>query len=121
LFPAVSSSTLGGVGPGPIHDAQTVYFDAFRAAGVRPDFQSAMVWDPAMIVLSAYRALGPDAKADAIQDYLQHLHSWVGINGVYDFRDGSQRGIGVGVGVIAQWDPAKKDFVAVSKLGGYPK
>ena len=42
------------------------------------------------------------------------------MNGIYDFRDGKQRGITLGVGVIARWDPKTGDFVAASKLGGYP-
>jgi hypothetical protein len=121
LFPATSPTARGGVGAGPIRDAQRVYFAAFKAAGIQPDFQSALVWDPAMIVLDAYRALGVTATADQLQAYLQHLHSWIGISGVYDFRDGSQRGIGYRDGIIARWDPAKNDFVAVSRLGGYPK
>jgi branched-chain amino acid transport system substrate-binding protein len=121
LFPTMSVTTRGGVGPGPIHDAQAVYFKAFKAAGVQTDFQTAIIWDPANIILDAYRLLGVDATSDQIQRYIQQLHGWVGITGIYDFRDGSQRGVGVGVGVIGQWDPVKKDFIAVSRLGGYPK
>jgi hypothetical protein len=93
----------------------------FKAAGIRPDFQNNIAWDPAMIIVSAYRAIGPDATAEQIQSYIQHLHSWTGINGIYDFRDGKQRGVTLGVGVVVQWDATKNDFVTVSKLGGYPK
>jgi len=121
IFPSTSQATPGGVGPGPIRDAQTAYFNAFKAIGVKPDFLNSQIWDPAMIVLEAYRAIGPNATAAQLQEYIQHLHGWVGITGVYDFRDGSQRGVGIGTGVIAQWDAAKGDFVAVTRLGGYPK
>jgi hypothetical protein len=74
-----------------------------------------------MLVVEAYRKLGPDATAEQFQRYFQTLHGWVGIMGVYDFRDGSQRGIGANVGVVAAWNAAKRDFVVVSRLGGLPK
>jgi branched-chain amino acid transport system substrate-binding protein len=121
LFPAASSVAQGGVGPGPIRDAQTVYFNAFKKYAGKPDFLESSVWDAAMLVVEAYRKLGPDATADQFQHYFQTLHGWVGIMGVYDFRDGSQRGIGANVGVVAAWSAAKRDFVVVSKLGGLPK
>lgn len=121
MFPSVSSLTAEGARPGPIRDAQFVYRKAFAAAGIRPDFQNNIAWDPAMIIVAAYRAAGPHATADQLQAYIQGLHSWAGINGIYDFRDGKQRGITLGVGVIVRWDPAKSDFVAMSKLGGYPQ
>ena len=120
-FPTVSATTAGGAAPGPIHDAQKTYFALFRRAGLSPDGQNSTIWDPAMLIVSAYRSIGPDATAAQIQDYLQHLHSWVGINGVYDFRDGTQRGIGLGAGVVGRWDPEHKTFQAASKLGGQPK
>jgi branched-chain amino acid transport system substrate-binding protein len=121
IFPSTSPVTPGGVGPGPIRDAQTAYFNAFKAVGLKADFLNSQIWDPAWIVIDAYRALGPDATAAQLQSYIQQLHGWVGITGVYDFRDGSQRGVGIGAGVIAQWDAAKGDFVAASALGGRPK
>jgi branched-chain amino acid transport system substrate-binding protein len=121
MFPSVSSLTAEGARPGPIRDAQLVYRKAFAGAGIRPDFQNNIAWDPAMIIVAAYRAAGPHATADQLQAYIQGLHSWAGINGIYDFRDGKQRGITLGVGVIVRWDATKGDFVAISKLGGYPQ
>jgi branched-chain amino acid transport system substrate-binding protein len=120
MFPSLSSLTAEGAHPGPIRNAQLVYRKAFAAAGIRPDVQNNMAWDPAMIIVAAYRAIGPHATADQLQGYIQGLHSWAGINGIYDFRDGKQRGITLGVGVIVRWDRARNDFVAMSKLGGYP-
>jgi ABC-type branched-subunit amino acid transport system substrate-binding protein len=121
LFPTVSATTIGGAAPGPIHDTQQTYFEIFKRAGLKPDAQNNTIWDPALLIVSAYRAIGPDATAQQIQEYLQHLHSWTGTDGIYDFRDGSQRGIGIGVGVVARWDPKRDVFTSVSKLGGYPK
>jgi hypothetical protein len=40
------------------------------------------------------------------------------VNGIYDFRDGSQRGISASAVVVDRWDVAKQTFVVVSKPGG---
>ena len=121
IFPSISAVAPGGVGPGPIRDAQNVYFSEFHRRGMRADFLDGGVWDAGLIAVNAYRAVGPAATAEQLQNYVQHLHGWAGITGVYDFRDGSQRGIGVASGIVAQWDPAKNDFVAITHLGGLPK
>jgi branched-chain amino acid transport system substrate-binding protein len=121
LFPAATTVVSGAIGPGPIRDAQNAYVAAFKAAKLKSDFVASQAWDAPMIVVDAYRTLGPAMTSAQLQHYLQNLHDWVGIMGIYDFRDGSQRGIGTNSGVVAAWDSAKKDFVVVSKPGGLPK
>jgi len=117
-FPGFSAMAKDSVTAGPIRDAQSFYFAAFKAAGVRPDLASNLPWDATMILVGALRKLGPHATATQIRDYVLGLHSWVGINGVYDFRDGSQRGIGQNAYVIDRWDAELGDFVAASRTGG---
>jgi branched-chain amino acid transport system substrate-binding protein len=107
--------------PGPIHDAQTVYFNAFKAAGIRPDFASSLVWDPGTIIVTGLRQLGPDATADQLHAWIQGLHSWAGIDGIYDFRDNSQRGIGQNAMVVYHWDGASGTFVVASRPAGHLK
>jgi branched-chain amino acid transport system substrate-binding protein len=119
-FPSARAVTQTGTGAGPVRDAQLIYYGAFKTLGTRPDFVSNLAWDPAMILVSALRAVGPSATAAQLHDYLIHLHSYAGVNGIYDFRDGSQRGIGSGAANIQRWDPKRSDFIAVSKPGGYP-
>jgi hypothetical protein len=104
--------------PGPSMDAEKTYFAAFKAAGIRPDFATSLVWDPGMIVVSGLRALGTDATAEQLQKYIAGLHSWAGIDGIYDFRDNSQRGIGQSAMVIYHWDTAKNAFVVSSRPAG---
>jgi branched-chain amino acid transport system substrate-binding protein len=110
-----------GTPPGPVHDAQQRYFNAFKTINVRPDFANNIGWDPAMIVVNTLQHLGPDATAQQCRDYIENLHSWYGINGVYDFRDGGQRGIGINSIVVDKWDPDNVRFIAVSKPGGWIK
>lgn len=117
-FPGMRAMTPEGTGPGPIRDAQTRYFRAFKAIGIKPDFGNNLSWDPTMIVVDALRAIGPDATAEQIRSWIANLHGWAGINGIYDFRAGDQRGIGQGAGVVHRWDPVKGDFVVMSRPGG---
>lgn len=101
-------------------DAQKQFFDAFTAAGVRPDFLYSTSWDPAVIAIAALRAIGPNATAAQLKNYIEGLHGFNAVAGEYDFRDGGQRGLTVRNVVIMRWDPAKVGWVAVSQLGGLP-
>ena len=106
---------------GPIKNAVDAYYAAFRAAtGADPEADDSLAWDSTLIVVDALRKYGPDATAAQIHGYIESLHDWYGANGGYDFRNGSQRGIGAEYAVMVRWDPQRKRFVAVSKLGGAP-
>jgi branched-chain amino acid transport system substrate-binding protein len=121
-FPGAISLVPSVVGAGPIHEAQTAYFNSFREAGTpRPDVLLSVAWDPAMLVVSALRTLGPNAGAQQIRDYLVKLHGWVGIYGVYDFRDGQQRGVGIQSQAVFRYDNAAQTFTPVSRPGGFLK
>jgi branched-chain amino acid transport system substrate-binding protein len=100
--------------------AMAMYAAGMKDNGMPQDFQTGMAWDPAMIVIDALRKLGPDATAAQLREYIENLHGYTGITGTYDFRDGSQRGLGVDSALIMRWDPEKLDFVTVSKGGGTP-
>jgi branched-chain amino acid transport system substrate-binding protein len=93
---------------------------AMKDNNMPQDFQTGMAWDPALIVIDALRKIGPNATAAQLHTYLEGLHDYTGITGTYDFRDGSQRGLGIDSTLIMRWDPDKLDFVSVSKAGGAP-
>jgi len=120
-FPSPRSIAEGGTFPGPIQDAQNIYFKAFKAANLKPDLSSTMAWDPGLIIIDAYKHLGPDASADKVRDYIAHLHGFVGVNGLYDFRDGSQRGLGENACVMLRYDGAKNEFTNASRPAGHLK
>lgn len=107
--------------PPKIAAAEQIFFNAYKSINVKPNLVSTIGWDPAMLIVDALRSIGPDATAAQINEYIQHTNGWVGINGVYDFRDGSQRGIGIDGVVIDRYDAAKQAFIAVSKPGAYIK
>ena len=119
LFPATEGvSRAGMIGPGPIRDAQLVYFKAFEDAGLKTDFAHNLAWDPTMILIDAVRHVGFDANAAKIHEYIEGLHGYAGIDGIYDFRDGLQRGVSQSAMVMYRWDPASNGFVRLSKGGG---
>jgi branched-chain amino acid transport system substrate-binding protein len=118
-FPGVRPIVQGAVAKGPVRDAQSVFFGAMKAAGIdKPDMANILPWDPALLLVDAYRHAGASATPDQIRAYLLQLHGWAGINGLYDFRDNSNRGIGESNAEMTRWDPDRGVFVAVSKAGG---
>jgi branched-chain amino acid transport system substrate-binding protein len=111
---------LDSIPPGDLHNAVRDYVDSFKAEGVHADVAQAIGWDPAIIVLGAFKKLGLNASAADIKAYLSQLHGFAGANGVYDFRDGSQRGLTEQNGIMVRWDAGRDTWVAISKFGGAP-
>jgi branched-chain amino acid transport system substrate-binding protein len=106
--------------PGPIRTAQDAFFKTFAPTGIRPDVSHSFSWDPALILIETLRHTGLDATPDAIRAYIEALHGWAGINGIYDFRDGSQRGLTENTAIVIKYDAASATFSGVSKAGGAP-
>jgi branched-chain amino acid transport system substrate-binding protein len=121
LFSAVLAFAQSSLSNGPVKDAQKVYFDAFKAAGLTPNFPNTLAWDPALILLDAFRHLGDNATAQQVREYVNGLHGFAGINGIYDFRGGDQHGVGENGVVIVRYNPANDSFNAVSKRSGHVK
>jgi hypothetical protein len=96
-------------------------YDATKAAGVNVDFQAGLPWDPAQIVVDAYRKLGTAATYDQIREFILGLKGYVGISGVYDFSDraaGTQRGLTQKDVLLMRWDDGHGVFAPASKMGG---
>ena len=96
------------------------YVGAIKATGTRPDVGYVAAWDPALLIIDAYKRLGAGASADQIRAYIAAVRGWVGINGAYDFHATPQRGLGVNNVIMVRWDVAKDTWTAASKLGGQP-
>jgi branched-chain amino acid transport system substrate-binding protein len=123
-FPAkpslVAASATNAALPQAVRERVAEYFAAFKARNTVPDNGQSLAWDPTLIVLDAYRAIGPDATALQIKNFIESLHGFTGIAGTYDFRDGSQRGLTVNNAMIVRWDSARGTWSSVSALGGLP-
>jgi branched-chain amino acid transport system substrate-binding protein len=121
VFPGPSALKRGGARPGPVRDAQDAFYKAFDSIGARPDFGNLICWDAVNIAVNALKTLGPGATANQLRDYIETLHGWAGTQGVYDFADGRQRGVGENAVSIMGWDKAKKDWTLESRPNGYLK
>lgn len=119
IFANTLGAVPGGVGRGAVRDAQERLFAAYRARSGRRTSDAA--WDAITITVDAFKHAGLDATARQLADYVQQLHGWSGINGVYDFRGNAQRGIGLSSILVYRWDAARNDFLAVSRPGGIPR
>lgn len=93
---------------------------ALASAGAQPDMITISAWDPALVLVSALRELGPDASAEKLRDYLLKLKGWTGANGPYDYVADPQRGVGGNNVVIVRWDAQRNSSVAASNFGGTP-
>ena len=71
-------------------------------APTKPDLGQGLGYDPAMILVDTLRRLPGNASAKDVRDALLDTHGYVGINGVYDFHSGDNRGLGVGNAVLVQ-------------------
>jgi branched-chain amino acid transport system substrate-binding protein len=118
FFPGRASLVYDPDAPAPVRAAAKTYFDAFKSIDAKPNFATALSWDPAMIVIDGLKKIGPNGTAAQLNDFIQHQNHWAGINGFYDFTTGNQRGLGLEAVVMDRWDPATSDFVIVSKGGG---
>ena len=87
--------------------AAAEYLDGIRDGGVKFDPMQAYAWDPIKITISALRALPAGANAAQLHNYLENLHDFAGLWGVYDFRNGDQHGIDGRDSIYIYYDNAK--------------
>ncbi len=99
---------------GPIKDAMAVMYSAMKKDGVRPDGASVSSWDPAMILIDAFRKLGTNATAKQVRDYILSLRDFSGSDGYYDFRIGNQRGLSEKDCIVVRWDASKQTWLPVT-------
>ena len=100
--------------------AKRAFYDAFKGTDIKPDNAAALAWDPALLVFTALRKLGPTATPDQVRAYFESLKGFSGLKGTYDFPAVPQRGLSVDNVVITRWDPKAQIWDVVSKKGGTP-
>jgi branched-chain amino acid transport system substrate-binding protein len=113
--PGVASDALP---PGPLKDTVRTFVESTKAAGLHADIGLIAAWDPGIITIAALKKYGFNVTAVQMKDFIDHLHGFPGVYGIYDFRDGSQRGLAPSNGIVVKWDPARDYWVSVSKFGG---
>ena len=119
LFNGIVYYGRNNLSSGPLRTQIDDFYAAFKELKLTPTPSSGYAWDPCLIVGEALRKLGAGATGQQIHDYLTHLHGFVGISGVYDFRD-DQHGLTDKSVIVVRYDQAKQTFVAASRGGGIP-
>ncbi len=100
--------------------AKDQFFGAYAGTGMKPDAASSFAWDPAFIVVSELRKLGPGATSEQLRAAIAGLTGFVGINGDYDFVAHPQRGLDDSDVVITRWNKATGDWDVASAPRGVP-
>jgi branched-chain amino acid transport system substrate-binding protein len=118
LFPGILGITPLASSSAGVKAAENQFLGAYKKAGTKPDLPGALSWDPTHLLFDAYAALGWNATAEQIRNWIASQRSWAGINGIYDFAKYPQRGIGAESCVITSWNRKAHDFAAVSGPGG---
>jgi branched-chain amino acid transport system substrate-binding protein len=106
---------------GTVKAQQKILYDAFTAAGTRPEVNQSFAWDPARVVIDALRHVGPNPTPARVKAYIEALYDYPGINGLMDYRNGNQRGLTSDAIVVIRWYPEKQVFLTVSGPGGTPR
>lgn len=101
-----------------IRDAVNVLFSTYKAGNAEISPQSGFAWDPAVLIVSGLRKLGPSATPQQLRDYLLGLHGFPGVDGAYDFSIGDQHGLSADSLVFVSWDGNTRNFTLVSGPGG---
>ena len=103
-----------------VEKAQHDMYAALAAHGLKADNMEATSWDAGLIVVSALRALGPNATAVQVRDYILNLTDFPGIDGLYNFKKYPARGLGPDSGTVVRYDGATKSWVWLTLPGGAP-
>jgi branched-chain amino acid transport system substrate-binding protein len=103
-----------------VEKAQHDMYAVLKERGLKADNMEATSWDAGLIVVSALKKLGPDATAAQIRDYIANLTDFAGIDGLYNFKDNPERGLGPANSIITRYDAAQQAWVWLTQPGGAP-
>jgi hypothetical protein len=73
----------------------------------------AIPYDPAALIVEAYRRVGPGATAVQLRDAFNSVVGWPGMLGRFDFRAIPNRGLGLKAIVVLKWDAAHSNWIGV--------
>lgn len=97
------------------------FYEGLAAVGIaHPTVAHMFAWDPARIVVTALRRLGPNADARQLRDEILKMKHFPGAAGFYDFSSGDQHGLSQDAILVIRWDPKSGRSLVVSAPGGAP-
>jgi len=100
--------------------AQHEMYAILKERNLKADNMVATSWDAGLIVAAGLKKLGPDATAAQLKDYIATMTDFAGVDGIYDFKQYPQRGLGPQSSTVTTYDAAKKAWTWLSKPGGEP-
>lgn len=106
-----------------VEAAQHEMYATLDKHGIRADNNTADTWDAALITVAGLRALGPDATAAQLRDWIAGLKDFAGIDGTYNFTRFPERGLADDTSIIVRYDPQGPNgprWQWVSRIGGEP-
>jgi branched-chain amino acid transport system substrate-binding protein len=103
-----------------IEAAQHDMYAALATHGIKADNMEATSWDAGLIVLAALKAVGPNATAEQVRNYIANLTDFAGIDGMYDFKANPERGLGPDSAIVVRYDAKDKAWTWLTKPGGEP-
>lgn len=106
----------------PLKEPIDEFYAELGAANIQPTVAHMFAWDPARIVVTLLRQLGPNATAQQLRDAILALHRFPGAAGIYDFGRGDQHGLSQDAVLVIRYDPKSPTSrsVVVSQPGGAP-
>ena len=84
---------------------------SMKAANLSADLLHAIPWDPAVLIVEAYRRVGANATSAQLRDSLANVVNWPGMLGRFDFHAIPNRGLGLKALVVLKWDPSHSGWV----------
>jgi branched-chain amino acid transport system substrate-binding protein len=103
-----------------IEKAQHDMYAILTEHHLRADNMVATSWDAGLIVVASLRKLGTKATAAQIKDYIDGLTNFPGVDGIYNFKEYAQRGLGPDASTVTAYDAKTDSWVWLSKPGGAP-
>jgi len=103
-----------------IEKAQHDMYAVLKEHHLRADNMIATSWDAGLIVVAGLRKFGPNASADQLKDFIANLTDFPGVDGIYDFKQYPERGLGPESSTVTTYDPKTDSWVWLSKPGGAP-
>ena len=79
--------------------------DPEASTNLKADNQVATSWDTGLIIVAGLRKLGPDASAGQLKDFIANLTDFPGVDGIYDFKQYPERGLGPDASTVTTYDP----------------
>ena len=103
-----------------VEAAQQRMFAVLARRGMQADIGTATAWDPGLIVLAAFDALGSAPNAAAMRGFILGLTDFAGVNGIYDFGAYPASGLKPGSAAVVTWDATRDTWRWLSQPGGTP-